>query len=773
MEIKPHFVPQGMPPEKLFRWKKFDCEIKSQQGEVHFSMKKVAAPESWSPLAVSIAASKYFRKTGVPGKGHESSVLQMVQRVASAITQAGLRQKNYFKDTKAAKVFESELIYILLSQRAFFNSPVWFNCGLYEAYKITAASPNWAWNFQKKKVFKEPKAYVRPQVSACFIQSVEDSLQGIFELAKNEALLFKYGSGTGTNFSNLRSHKEALEGGGKSSGLLAFLEVLDRGAGAIKSGGVTRRAAKMVTLDVDHPDILEFIRWKATEEKKAKDLMTLGWGSGFESEAYRTVSGQNANNSVRVSNLFMRAVQHKKNWNVTARTSKKVLEKIPAEIIWNEICQAAYECADPGLQFSDTINAWHMTPKAGAIHASNPCSEYLFIDDSACNLASLNLLQFLEDDQRFDLASYLHTVRVMFLAQEILIDHAGYPTEKIALNSHRFRPLGLGFSGLGAFLMRKGLAYDSAEGRTWAGLLTSLLGGEAYRASVSLAKAKGPFSEFKKNKIDCLKILKRHEKAQRSLVKESASLNIPQDLVRQASAIWREVVEGAARFGVRNAQATVMAPTGTIGLVMDCDTTGIEPEFSLVKYKKLAGGGDLKMVSQSVRPALLRLGYGETQIQQMMDYIEVHECIEGAPHLSQAHWPVFDCANRNGNLGKRFLSAEAHLLMMSAIQPFISGAISKTVNLPESASVQDISKLYWRAWELGIKAVAIYRDGSKGSQPLNKASTLAAKGPRWVGPATNSESTEAFPPCGACGAPTELKGGCFLCANCGQTTGCV
>jgi ribonucleoside-diphosphate reductase alpha chain len=769
MEIKPHFVPPGQQPDKLFRWKRFDCEIKSKQGEIYFSMKGVRAPEAWSQIAVDIAASKYFRKVGVPGRGgHESSVLQMVQRVAKAISASGLKQKGYFKNRKEAQVFENELVYILLSQRALFNSPVWFNCGLYEAYKIKGDSQNWAWDFKTKKVQLQNQSYLRPQVSACFIQGLEDNLEGIFELAKNEAMLFKYGSGSGTNFSNLRSREESLESGGKSSGLISFLEVLDRGAGSVKSGGTTRRAAKMVSLDVDHPEILAFVRWKADEEKKAKALAAAGWGAGYESEAYRTVSGQNSNNSVRVNNAFMKAVVAKQPWSLKARTTGKTLKKISADQIWQAICQAAHECADPGLQFQDAIDSWHMTPESGLIRASNPCSEYMFLDDSACNLASLNLLRFLEDDGRFDLVSYLHTVRVMFLAQDILVDLAGYPTALIAENSHRFRPLGLGFSGLGAFLMQKGLAYDSSEGRAWAGILTSLLASESFVVSASLAKDKEAFTEFKKNRSAVIKVLKRHLRAQKNLDTQPGAHAVPGDLRRKASENWQLVIANAGRHGLRNAQATVMAPTGTIGLVMESDTTGIEPEFSLIKHKKLAGGGDLRMVSQSVKPALQRLKYSASQIQEIMDYIEVHEAIEGAPHLRVEHLPVFDCANRNGFMGKRYLSGEAHLQMMAAIQPFLSGAISKTINLPTESQVEDISKIYQRAWELGLKAVTIYRDGSKGSQPLNRIEGSPQR--KWQGP---EEGTFTAPSCPECGANTELAGGCFRCLNCGTTLGCA
>lgn len=748
--LKAHFVPSNQDVEKLFEWKKFDCVIQNSKGDAVFTMKNVEAPAHWSQLAVEIAASKYFRKAGVKNSssGGETSVRQLVRRVVKAIVQSGRAQK-YFSTAKEAKIFENELTYILLSQKASFNSPVWFNCGLYQSYGIETDSSHFVWDAKKKKVVPVTGAYRNPQVSACFIQRIDDNLESIFDLLKNEAKLFKFGSGSGTNFSNLRSKYEVLSGGGTSSGLLSFLEVLDRGAGSIKSGGVTRRAAKMVCLDVDHPEVLDFIEWKAKEEKKAQALIRAGYDSDFEGEAYHTVSGQNANNSVRVSNRFMKAVEGQKNWDLKARLSKKTIQSLPASDVWKKIISSSWYCADPGLQFHDTIQTWHTCPNSGDIRASNPCSEYMFLDDSACNLASLNLLAFQDVDGSFDWASYEHTAQIVFLAQDILVDFASYPTEKIAVNSHGFRPLGLGYAGLGALLMRMAIPYDSEAGRAWASALTAILHGTGYRTSALIAKKMKPFAGFSKNKNVMIKVMKKH---QQSLRKVDWS-HLPIAVRTQTEAIYRQMLELGLSYGYRNSQATVMAPTGTIGLVMDCDTTGVEPEFSLVKFKKMVGGGKVQIVSRSVRPALVRLGYSENQIQKIEDHIQKTGMIEEAPGLKQEHLAVFDCANKNGFTGKRFLRAEAHLEMMAAIQPFLSGAISKTVNMPAESTSEDISKIYWQAWKLGLKAIAIYRDGSKLSQPLSVK--------------------EGGPVCPECGGTTEVSGGCYRCTNCGFTTGCV
>jgi ribonucleoside-diphosphate reductase alpha chain len=748
--ISQHFVPPHKKAEQLFRWKKVDCEIQGRDGQIVFAMKGVEAPEDWSQLAVEIAASKYFRKNGVPKSrtGSENSIRQLINRVVDAIVASSLKQK-YFSSKKAAEIFKQELTYILLSQKASFNSPVWFNCGLFQAYGIETDSSHFVWDSKAKKTRQVTGAYRNPQVSACFIQKIEDDLESIFELLKNEAKLFKFGSGSGTNFSNLRSKYELLSGGGTSSGLISFLEVLDRGAGSIKSGGVTRRAAKMVCLDVDHPEIMEYIEWKYKEEKKAQALIRAGYDSDFEGEAYRTVSGQNANNSVRVTDRFMQAVDGKKAWALKARTTGRTIRELPADEVWKKVISSSWFCADPGLQFQDTIQAWHTCPESGDIRASNPCSEYMFLDDSACNLASLNLLAFQDVDGSFDWASFEHTARVMLIAQDVLVDFASYPTATIARNSHDFRPLGLGFAGLGAMLMRMGTPYDSDAGRAWAGTLTALLHGIAYQTSGELAQAMGAFPGYRKSSKSMLKVLKKH---QSSLQGINWSF-LPLQTKSRITEVYDRLIEFGTRKGFRNSQVSVMAPTGTIGLVMDCDTTGVEPEFSLMKFKKMVGGGKVQIVSKSVSRALARLGYTAEQIQKIEAHVKNTGQIEDAPGLRDEHLAVFDCANRNGLTGKRFLRPDSHLLMMAAIQPFLSGAISKTVNLPAESTSEDISRIYHQAWKLGLKAIAIYRDGSKLSQPLTVK--------------------DGGPVCPECGGTTEVSGNCYRCINCGFTTGCV
>lgn len=716
-------------------------------------MPGVEAPEGWSQLAVEIAASKYFRKSGIPKVKTEKSVRQLMRRVVSAIVASGLKQGGYFKSKKEAEIFGKELLYILLSQRGAFNSPVWFNAGLWESYKIHSPSEHFAWDAKKKSIEPTANAYERPQCSACFIQSVDDSIDGIFELARNEARLFKYGSGTGSNFSKLRSKYEPLNSGGHSSGLISFLEVLDRGAGAIKSGGTTRRAAKMVVVDIDHPEVLDFIEWKMKEEQKAKLLIEAGLSADFEGEAYRTVSGQNANNSVRVTDEFMKSVQNEKPWKLKARVTGKTIREIPAAEVWSKITHAAWMCADPGIQFHDVINKWHTCPNTDQINSSNPCSEYMFLDDSACNLASMNLVKFLNPDGSFDFESMIHTARTLFVAQEILVDYSSYPTRKIAQHSHDYRPLGLGFANLGSLLMRKGIPYDSEEGRAWAGAITSLMSGVAYLTSAEMARAKGVFAGFKKNRAPMVRVMKMHEKA---LSKVDWGL-MPPGLDLAAKNLWKAVVYNGQKYGFRNAQATVVAPTGTIGLLMDCDTTGIEPDFSLIKFKKMVGGGEVQIVNQSVETGLRTLLYSEDDIQSILAFIKKHNAVEGCPQLRPEHLPIFDCANAAE--GGRVLSPESHVLMMAAVQPFISGAISKTVNLPNSATEDDISNIYFLAWKLGLKAVAVYRDGSKLSQPLN----IKKK---------DEPAVQFTMKCPECGSDTVLTSGCYRCPNCGTTVGC-
>ncbi|MDG0817839.1 vitamin B12-dependent ribonucleotide reductase [Bdellovibrio svalbardensis] len=760
-----YFVPAGKNPESFFHWKKVDCEIKNRKGEVFFEMKGVEAPEGWSQLSVEIVASKYFRKIGVPRTKSEKSVRQLVDRVVNAIVGSGLKQKGYFSSKKDADTFAKELKYILLSQRGAFNSPVWFNAGLWESYKINSPSEHFAWDEAKKSIQPTKNAYERPQGSACFIQSVEDSIEKIFELAKTEAKLFKYGSGTGSNFSTIRSKYETTSSGGHSSGLISFLEVLDKGAGAIKSGGTTRRAAKMVVVDIDHPEVLDFIDWKMKEEHKAHMLIAAGLSSDFEGEAYRTVSGQNANNSIRVTDAFMKAILTEKPWKLKARMTGKVLRELPAADVWKKISHAAWVCADPGIQFHDTINKWHTCPKTGPINSSNPCSEYMFLDDSACNLASINLVKFLNPDGSFDFESLIHTARTLFVAQEILVDYSSYPTRKIAQNSHDYRPLGLGFANLGSLLMRKGIPYDSDNGRAWAGAITSLITGVAYLTSAEMARAKGAFAGYRMNRSAMLKVMKMHEKSNKGIAWD----RLPQGLDKAVKNLWKAVIFNGIKHGYRNAQATVVAPTGTIGLMMDCDTTGIEPDFSLIKFKKLVGGGEIQIVNQGVESALRVLQYSDQQISNILRFVENNNSLEKCPDIRPEHLAVFDCANASP--GGRVLSPESHVKMMAAVQPFISGAISKTVNLPMTATEKDISDVYFLAWRLGLKAVAVYRDGSKQSQPLN----LKIKGETLEGEPAEIK-VDIVPnftmKCPECGSDTVLTSGCYRCPNCGTTVGC-
>lgn len=784
-----------------------ESRITEPNGTVVFEMKNVEVPSSWSQLATDILAQKYFRKRGAEGTknsdgqqtGSESSAKQTVHRVAHTIRTFGEAQ-GYFASKTDADSFEQELKYMLITQRGAFNSPVWFNCGLYHEYGVVGDAGNYAWDFAQGAVVEIDNAYARPQCSACFIQKVDDSLMGIFELAKNEAKLFKYGSGTGSNFSNLRSKYEILSGGGISSGLMSFLEVLDRGAGAIKSGGTTRRAAKMVVLDVDHPEIRDFVNWKVESEKKAKALIAAGYDSDWRGEAYHTVSGQNSNNSVRVTDEFMNSVEKGEKFWTRLRKDRSPFEEINAEELFDEICAAAWSCADPGLQFDTTINEWHTSPVSGRINGSNPCSEYMFLDDTACNLASLNLMKFLNEDGSFDITSYRHASEIFFIAQEILVDLSSYPTQNIAKNSHDFRPLGLGYANLGTLLMMMGVPYDSEEGRAIAGALTAIMHCHAFATSAELAKVVGPFAAYEQNRESMLRVMRKHQEAAHKIdmktekaIPENRSMML--DLYKAACEDADLAVELGKKYGYRNAQATVLAPTGTIGLLMDCDTTGVEPEFSIVKWKKLAGGGHFKIINKSIPAVLAKLGYGENdiaeivayvlghgtlegapsispnalkklgftedqineakkhiekaktldewaphitpqallakgltqeQIQTARFYIEGTQTMEGAPHLKESHLAIFDCANKCGT-GERFIAPMGHVKMMAATQPFLSGAISKTVNLPKEATVADIKDTYLQSWKLGLKAIALYRDGCKQSQPLSAKSDSKKK----------------------------------------------
>lgn len=740
------FILNGEKAEKHFASKSHDCEIKGAGQEIYFSKKNVKAPKDWSATAIDIAASKYFRKT----VKKENSIYALVDRISKGLGTAA-RSSGLFAGPQEVQSFCEEIKYILLSQKAAFNSPVWFNLGLKEAYGLSSASEHFFWNRKTKRVDSIRDAYLHPQTSACFIQSVEDSLESIFDLVKSEAKLFKYGSGSGSNFSKLRGKNELLSSGGHSSGLLSFLEVLDKAAGAIKSGGTTRRAAKMVCVDLDHPEIVEFINWKAKEEKKAQALISVGYSADLDGETYKSISGQNANNSVRVPDRFMKMLGKNKTWKLRNRHDAGVYKEISVDELWQEICKAAWDCADPGLQFDDHINRFHTCVESGKINASNPCSEYMFLDDSACNLASLNLVKFLDHKQNFLLEDYIHCVRTIFIAQECLISHSSYPTKKIAENSHNFRPLGLGFANLGSFFMRMAVPYDSEEARAWAGFLTALMTGVAYETSAEMAKEIGSFAGFKKNRSSMLKVMRQHQSA---LVKVDWKL-LPASFKSVATGKWKSALNLGARYGYRNAQATVIAPTGTIGLVMDCDTTGIEPDFSLIKNKKLSGGGYLKIVNQSVAVALEKLNYLPKEAEKILIQIEETGSVLKSD-IKPEHRAVFACAT-----GDLSLPPAAHLKMMAAVQPFISGAISKTVNLPAESTLEDVSETYIQAWQLGLKAVAIYRDGSKFVQPLNS------------GNLSKKKIEEAkHPACTECGFPTVLESGCYRCTNCGTTTAC-
>jgi ribonucleoside-diphosphate reductase alpha chain len=841
--VERRYTTAGVDPLTTVTYERRSSTISNPDGSVVFKMEGAEVPAGWSQLATDIVISKYFRKAGIrrqvsgsagawsdPGdaKEGERSVRQVVYRIAHTIREAGERFGGYFATQDAADTFEAELSFLLVNQYGAFNSPVWFNCGLFHQYGIEGSGGNWAWDAESGEgtlnadgtstttITETANAYERPQCSACFIQAVSDDLMGIYELVKSEARLFKYGSGTGSNFSAIRGKQEKLSGGGTSSGLMSFLEVFDRAAGATKSGGTTRRAAKMVCLDMDHPEIVDFIEWKVREEKKAHALIAAGFSSDFNGEAYHTISGQNSNNSIRVTDDFMKALAAGGTWQTRMRLTGEVCETFEAKELWRKLADAAWGCADPGVQYDSTINRWHTCPNTSRINASNPCSEYMFLDDSACNLSSVNLIKFLRSDGSFDVDGYRHACRVFFVAQEILVDLSSYPTKGIAQNSHDYRPLGLGYANLGSLLMQLGVPYDSDQGRAIAGSLTAVMCGQAYRTSAEMAKSKSPFVGFAKNREPMLRVMNMHRDAAYDISREHAKLPGEKGdvavLYRAACEDWDEAVKLGEAHGYRNAQATVLAPTGTIGLLMDCDTTGIEPDFALVKFKKLAGGGYFKIVNQSVPAALKTLGYSEVEVQDIVAFVsgtntllaaphinrrtlrekgftdddlskvesalpsvfdldsafapwilgeeahgrlnkegdrgrsttaagtkgslleklgftkaEIAEAgdtiigrmtIEGAPHLKAQHYAVFDCANRCGKTGQRFLAPMSHVKMMAATQPFLSGAISKTVNLPNDATVDDVAKLYEEGWRLGLKAVALYRDGCKASQPL-------------------------------------------------------
>jgi ribonucleoside-diphosphate reductase alpha chain len=714
------FTKPGTHPFDEIEWELRTASLQNEKGQTIFEQRNVEVPKDWSQTATNIVASKYFHgKLGTVE--HESSVKQLISRVADTIAQWGI-EGDYFRTEEDADAFHAELTHLLVRQKASFNSPVWFNCGLWHKYRRSGAGGAFYWDPATGGVKRDPEAYRHPQCSACFINSVQDNLDSILNLAKTEGMLFKWGSGTGTNLSPLRSAMEPLSGGGKASGPLSFMKGYDAFAGVIKSGGKTRRAAKIVILNIDHPDIEEFIECKAKEERKAWALVDAGYDASLGGEAYSSIFFQNANNSVRVTDEFMKALVEDRDWTTKAVTDGKPMKSYRARDLMRKIAEAAWQCGDPGMQFHTTINKWHTSKATAPISASNPCSEYMFLDDSACNLASLNLMKFLTPDGKFDVEAYRQAVDVMITAQEIIVDNASYPRESIAVNSHNFRPLGLGYANLGALLMASGLPYDSDAGRDYAAALTALMHGEAYLQSSRMAAELGPCPGYGVNRDSFLGVISMHRQSLGSV----NTRNVPEPVWEATKKVWDDCLASGMKYGYRNAQVTVLAPTGTIGFMMDCDTTGIEPDLALVKYKKLVGGGLIKIVNNVVPVALLKLGYSEQQASDIVNYIDEHGTIEGAPHLKAEHLPVFDCSLKPAN-GKRSIHYMGHVRMMAAVQPFLSGAISKTVNLPEEATVEDVANAYTEAWRLGLKAIAVYRDGSKRTQPLNTSDAKPKK----------------------------------------------
>jgi ribonucleoside-diphosphate reductase alpha chain len=687
LEYDRFFTREGLDPFDEIEWDVRSAVIGNEKGNVVFEQRDVEIPRFWSQQATNIVVSKYFRGTiGTPER--ERSVKQLIGRVVDTITAWAVKQK-YFASDDDLQAFSDDLKHLLVYQKAAFNSPVWFNVGFEKA----------------------------PQCSACFINAVQDTMESILGLAKTEGMLFKFGSGTGSNLSAIRSSRELLAGGGTASGPVSFMKGFDAFAGVIKSGGKTRRAAKMVILNADHPDIEEFINCKVEEEKKAWALIDAGYDGSFTGPAYSSVFFQNSNNSVRVTDEFMRAVMDDGEWTTKAVRDGAPVQTYKARDLMRQIAEATHICGDPGMQFDTTVNDWHTCPNTARINASNPCSEYMFLDDTACNLSSINLMKFLREDGEIDSVSFEAACRTMITAQEILVDNSSYPTPAIAKNSHEFRPLGLGYANLGALLMSRGLPYDGDSGRDYAAAITALMHGAAFAQSAKIARDHGgPFAAYEKNKEPFIRVMRKH----RAALKDIDRTHLPSDLFQAAKAVWDEVIELGEQHGFRNAQATVLAPTGTIGFMMDCDTTGVEPDIALVKYKKLVGGGLMKIVNQTVPMALTKLGYNATQIKEIIEYIDENETIEGAPHLKEQHLAVFDCAFKPAR-GVRSIHYMGHVRMMGAVQPFLSGAISKTVNVPKEATVEEIQQAYIDSWRIGAKAVSIYRDGSKRTQPLNTA----------------------------------------------------
>ncbi|MGZ5282182.1 MAG: vitamin B12-dependent ribonucleotide reductase [Bacteroidia bacterium] len=829
LKFSRYFTKEGKTPYDLFQYEKRTSAIRNPSGDVVFEMNEVEVPKEWSQVATDILAQKYFRRTGVPQKNGttagETSIKQVAHRMADCWMKWG-KEYGYFASDKDAKIFYDELAFMIVGQYAAPNSPQWFNTGLYSSYGITGdAQGHYYVDPKTEELKKSTSAYERPQPHACFILSVSDDLVnegGLMDLWVREARIFKYGSGVGTNYSSVRGANESLSGGGHSSGLMSFLKVGDRAAGAIKSGGTTRRAAKMVVLDMDHPEIEEFINWKVEEEKKVAALIAAGYSSDYEGEAYRTVSGQNSNNSVRIPNDFLRAVEADTDWHLKARTTGETIKKIPARKLWNDISFSAWACADPGVQFDTTINEWHTCPEGGKIRASNPCSEYMFLDDTACNLASLNLRKYFDDNTlQFNVEGFEHSVRVWTVVLEISVLMAQFPSKEVAQLSYEYRTLGLGYANLGSVLMVAGIPYDSEKAFAIGGAVTAIMTGTSYATSAEMAKFFGPFKNYNKNREHMLRVIRNHRYAAYNATDAYEGLEIkprgidqkycPDYLLSAACNSWDKALQLGEQYGYRNAQATVLAPTGTIGLVMDCDTTGVEPDFALVKFKKLSGGGYFKIINQGVPLALKNLGYSPADIEAIVNYAKGHgtlagaphinfdtlkakgfkqddiekvdkavhsafdiefafniwtlgeECIqrlgfkaeqyqdpsfnllkalgftrdqlaaanqyvcgtmtvEGAPNLKPEHLPVFDTANKCGTIGTRFIHATGHIRMMGAAQPFISGAISKTINLPNEATEAQVKECYEMSWKLALKANALYRDGCKLSQPLSTKS---------------------------------------------------
>jgi ribonucleoside-diphosphate reductase alpha chain len=684
LKVARYFTREGVNPYDEIEWELRAASIINERGKVVFEQSNVEIPKAWSQMATNVVVSKYFRgPLGSPQREH--SVRQMIGRVVDTITGWGLKD-GYFAAEEDARAFADELTHILVHQKACFNSPVWFNCGIEE----------------------------RPQCSACFILSVDDTMDSILDWYRKEGVIFKGGSGSGVNLSKIRSSKEQLAGGGTASGPVSFMKAADASAGVIKSGGKTRRAAKMVVLNIDHPDVEEFIKCKVEEEKKAWALIEAGYDSSLDGPAYGSVFFQNANNSVRVSDEFMQAVQEDREWKTRYVRTGEVFETYKARDLLRMIAESTYFCGDPGMQYDTTINDWHTCSNTARINASNPCSEYMHLDNSACNLASLNLLKYLRDDGVFDTESFRRAVDIIILAQDILVDNSSYPTAEITANAHAFRELGLGYANLGALLMSLGLPYDSDAGRAYAAAVTALMSGEGYLQSTRVAEATAAFAGFEVNRQPMLRVLNKH----RSHAYKISPSHVPLDLLTAAREAWDQTCGEAEKYGVKNSQISVLAPTGTIAFMMDCDTTGVEPDIALVKYKKLVGGGLLKIVNNTVPRVLKRLGYDVKQIQEIVEYIDEHETIEGAPHIKDEDLAVFDCAFKPAN-GSRSIHYMGHVKMMGAVQPFISGAISKTINMPTDVTVDEIMQAYTESWKLGLKAVAVYRDGSKRTQPLN------------------------------------------------------